>query len=209
MISCFISIHFILDFTENIQKTNDVSSKSNSLNVTDTNVVLETPQKDPKKTFQKSHPLQESQSRLKDTGLFLSPATEKFHKTIDKETKLSAVVNNSETMKEVQKNIIQSMDHILNHDLVCENPAAATFVGTIERSMQEIKEELTRWSFQLLGQILVKAMRCVSHHTRIRRKSKWKNDSRVLLDRTHKLLVLWLSLLIPYIRIGFSYYKLV
>ncbi len=47
----------MLDFAENIQETNDVNSKSNSLNVTDTNVVLETPQKDPKKTtFQKSHP---------------------------------------------------------------------------------------------------------------------------------------------------------
>jgi hypothetical protein len=63
MISLFISIHFILDFAENIQETNDVSSKSNSLNVTDTNVVLETPQKNTQKTtFQKSHPLQESQS---------------------------------------------------------------------------------------------------------------------------------------------------
>ncbi len=36
------------------------------------------------------------------------------------------------------------MDHILNHDLVRENPAAATFVGTIERSMQEIKEEFNK-----------------------------------------------------------------
>jgi hypothetical protein len=55
MILFFISIHFILDFTENIQETNDVSSKSNSLNVTDTNVVLETPQKDPKKQRFKNH----------------------------------------------------------------------------------------------------------------------------------------------------------
>jgi hypothetical protein len=50
--------------------------------------------------FQKSHPLQQSQSRLKGTGLFLSPATENFHKSIDKATKLSAVVYNSETLKE-------------------------------------------------------------------------------------------------------------
>ncbi len=85
--------------------------------------------------------MQESQSQLKDTDLFLSPATEKFHKSIDKATKLSAVVYNSETLKEVRKNIIQLMDHILNHNLVCENPAAAAFVGTIKRSMQEIKEE--------------------------------------------------------------------
>ncbi len=55
MILFFISIHFILDFAENIQETNDVSSKSNSLNVTDTNVVLETPQKDPKKPRFKNH----------------------------------------------------------------------------------------------------------------------------------------------------------
>ncbi len=47
MISFFICIHFILDFAENNQETNDVSSKSKSLNVPDTNVVLETPQKDP------------------------------------------------------------------------------------------------------------------------------------------------------------------
>ncbi len=47
MIALFICIHFIFDFAENIQETNDVSSKSKSLNVTDTNVVLETPQKDP------------------------------------------------------------------------------------------------------------------------------------------------------------------
>ncbi len=50
MILFFISIHFTFDFAENIHETNDVSSKSNSLNVTDTNVVLETPQKDPQKT---------------------------------------------------------------------------------------------------------------------------------------------------------------
>ncbi len=116
------------------------------------NVVLETPQKDTQnKMFQRSHPLQESQSRLKDAGLFLSPATEKFHKSIDKATKLSAVVYNSETLKEVWKNIIQSMDHILNHDLVCEDPAAAAFVGTIERSMQEIKEEFNKVVLSIIG----------------------------------------------------------
>jgi hypothetical protein len=53
MISFFISIHFILDFAENVQETNDGSSKSNSLNVTDTNVMLETPQKDTKKNVLK------------------------------------------------------------------------------------------------------------------------------------------------------------
>jgi hypothetical protein len=75
---------------------------------------------------------------LKDTGLFLSPAIENIYQSIDKATKLSAVVYNSQTLKKVQKNIIQSLDHIVDHNLVCENPAAATFVGTIEKSMPEI-----------------------------------------------------------------------
>ncbi len=55
MISFVISVHFILDFAENIQETNDFSSESNSLNVTDTNVVLETPQKNTKKQRFKNH----------------------------------------------------------------------------------------------------------------------------------------------------------
>jgi hypothetical protein len=75
----------------------------------------------------------------------------KIHKSIDKATKLSAVVYNSETLKEVRKNIIQSMDHILNHNLVCENPAAATLVGTIERSLQEIKEEFNKVVLSIIG----------------------------------------------------------
>ena len=151
MISLFICIHFIHEFVENIQETNDVSSQSKSLNVADKYVVLETHQKDKKKLFKNSHPLQQSQSRLKDTGLFLSPAKGKIHKSIDKATKLSAVVYNSQTLKEVQKNIIQSMHHILNHDLACEKPAAATFVGTIERSMQEIKEEFNKVVLSIIG----------------------------------------------------------
>ncbi len=48
MISLFICIHFIHEFAENIQETNDVSSQSKSLNVADKYVVLETPQKDKK-----------------------------------------------------------------------------------------------------------------------------------------------------------------
>jgi hypothetical protein len=49
MILLFICIHFIHEFVENIQETNDVSSQSKSLNVADKYVVLETPQKDPQK----------------------------------------------------------------------------------------------------------------------------------------------------------------
>jgi hypothetical protein len=90
-------------------------------------------------------------SRFKDTGLFLSPATKKNQESIEKATKLTEVVYNSQTLKEVQKNIIQSINHILNYDLVCEHPAAANFVDTVERNMQEIKEEFNKAVLSICG----------------------------------------------------------
>ncbi len=54
MISLFICIHFIHEFVEIIQETNDVSSQSKMLNVADKYVVLETPQKDPPKNCLKT-----------------------------------------------------------------------------------------------------------------------------------------------------------
>ncbi len=49
------------------------------------------------------------------------------------------------------KKKIQSINHILNHDLVCEHPAAASFVGTVERNMQEIKEEFNKVVLSICG----------------------------------------------------------
>jgi hypothetical protein len=92
------------------------------------------------------------------------------------------VVYNSWTLKEVRKNIIQSINYILNHDLVCEHPAAANFVGTVERNMQENKEEFNKVVLSFVDQIMEKTMRCVSLHTKIRRRCKWKHDTRVLQD---------------------------
>jgi hypothetical protein len=71
------------------------------------------------------------------TGLFLSPAKQKIHDSIEKATKLSEVVYNTWKVKEVQKNIIDSIDHIQYHNLVCEHPAAANFVAVVERNMHE------------------------------------------------------------------------
>jgi hypothetical protein len=88
----------------------------------------------------------------------------------------------------VRNNIIQSIDHILNHNLVCENLAAANFVGMVEQNMQEIKEEFNK---VVLSISLEKTMRCVSLHTKIRRRHKWKYNTKVLLDIERKL-ILWL-----------------
>jgi hypothetical protein len=72
--------------------------------VAENNVILDTPQK-PKTTFQFETPDTSHQSlrQFKDTFLFLSPATQKFHDSIEKATKLSEVVNNTRTLREVQK----------------------------------------------------------------------------------------------------------
>ncbi len=114
---------------------------------------METPQKPPHKLLLETpDPLQQSLSQFKDTDLFLSPATENFHKSIENATKLSEVVYNSRKLKEVQsKNIIESINHILNHNLVCKHPATAIFVGMVERNMQEIKEEFNKVFLSIFG----------------------------------------------------------
>ena len=142
MISYLLCVCLINEFFESNMGLDDVSPTSNLLKLEDDNVILDSPQKPQKKLlFETPDHLQQSVSQFKDTGLFLSPATKKIQESIEKTTKLTEVVCNSRTLKEAQKNIIQSIDHILNHDLVCEHPAAANFVGTVERNMQEIKEE--------------------------------------------------------------------
>ncbi len=93
----------------------------------------------------------QSMSQFKDTFLFLSPATQKFHDSIEKATKMSEIVYDTQTLKEVWKYIIDSIDHIINHNLVCQHPAAAKFVAVIERKMQEIKEEFNKEVLSILG----------------------------------------------------------
>ncbi len=54
-------------------------------------------------------------------------------------------------MRDACKNILQSVDHILNHDLILENPRAAAFVSELERNVQEIKEEFTKSLHSITG----------------------------------------------------------
>jgi hypothetical protein len=42
-------------------------------------------------------------------------------------------------------------DHILQHDLVQENPIAAEFVSTMEKEMQNIKESFNTKMMSILG----------------------------------------------------------
>jgi hypothetical protein len=98
---CF---HLINEFFESNQGLDDVSPTSNLLKLAANNVILDSPQKPQKKIlFETPDPLQQSVSLFKDTGLFLSPATTKIQESIEKATKLTEVVYNSQTLKEVQK----------------------------------------------------------------------------------------------------------
>ncbi len=51
----------------------------------------------------------------------------------------------------MQKNIIECIEHILNHDLVCENPAVVNFIWLFERNMQEINEEFNKVILTIFG----------------------------------------------------------
>ncbi len=90
-------------------------------------------------------------SRLKDTFRFLSPATKSLHDSIVKANKKSEFKYNACQLKEDWKNIIETVDHILNNDLVQEYPAAAKYVAEIERKMQEIKNDFTKEVISIVG----------------------------------------------------------
>jgi len=64
---------------------------------------------------------------------------------------LSENIYNTQKLKEVQKNINESIDHIQSHDLVCENPAADKFVAGVERKMQAIKEDFNKEVLSIIG----------------------------------------------------------
>ncbi len=63
-----------------------------------------------------------------------------MHNSIEKASKDTQVVYTTNRLREARKNIIVSVDHILQHDLVRENPLMAEFVSHMEREMQHIKE---------------------------------------------------------------------
>ncbi len=84
-------------------------------------------------------------------SLFHFPTTQKLHDSIEKASKDTQALNTTKTLREARKNIIASVDHILQHDLVQENPLAAEFVSTMEREMQNIKERFNTKMMSILG----------------------------------------------------------
>ncbi len=72
-------------------------------------------------------------NRYKDNSLYLFPTIKKLHDSLDKASIKSQQLYTTKSLRETRKHIIQSIDHILNHDLVREDPLAARFVSEMER----------------------------------------------------------------------------
>jgi len=71
--------------------------------------------------------------RFKNTHTFLSPTATELQRSIEKAASSVKVIYNTNELKAACKNILQSVNHILNHDyLVMENPKAAAFVAEME-----------------------------------------------------------------------------
>ncbi len=120
--------------------------------IDDNDVIFDTPKKQTESSqFLSPERNYQEISWLKDTFWFLSPATKSLHNSIEKANKSSNFKYNARQLKEAQKNIIETVDHILNNDLVQEYPAAANYVAEIERKMQEIKEDFTKEVVSIVG----------------------------------------------------------
>ena len=89
--------------------------------------------------------------RFQNTQTFLSPTTKELQKSIEKAASSVKVVYNTHELKAARKNILQSVDHILSHELVMENSQAAEFVAELERKVQEIKETFTKTVHSISG----------------------------------------------------------
>jgi hypothetical protein len=74
-----------------------------------------------------------------------------LHDSIETASKDTQAFYTTKCLREARKNIIASVDHILQHDLVGENPLAAEFVSTMERDMQNIKERFNTKILSILG----------------------------------------------------------
>jgi hypothetical protein len=82
---------------------------------------------------------------------FLSRTTQKLHNSIEKASKDTQTLYTTKSLREARKNIIALVDHILQHDLVRDNPIAAEFVNTMEKEMQNIKERFNTKMMSILG----------------------------------------------------------
>ncbi len=74
-----------------------------------------------------------------------------MHNSIEKASKDTQPLYTTKSLREARKNTIASVDHILQHDLVRENPITAEFVSTMEKEIQNVKECFNTKMMLILG----------------------------------------------------------
>jgi hypothetical protein len=90
-------------------------------------------------------------NRYKDNSLFLTSTAKIMHDSLERASIKSQPLYTTKSLRETRKNVIQSINHILNHDLVQEDPLAVRFVSEMEREMQDIKNWFNAQILSLLG----------------------------------------------------------
>jgi hypothetical protein len=89
--------------------------------------------------------------RYKDNSLYLFPTTHRLHGSIKKASKSTQPVYKTNSVRGARKNIIESADRILSHDVVRENPLAAKFVSYMDWKVQNIKEWFNTTILSIIG----------------------------------------------------------
>jgi hypothetical protein len=69
------------------------------------------------------------------TGLLLSQTAKQVQRSIEKASDSVWVIYKRNQLKATCKIIVQSIDHILGHDLVIEDPHAVAFVTELDRKV--------------------------------------------------------------------------
>ncbi len=74
-----------------------------------------------------------------------------MHDSVEKASQDTQSLYTTKILREAGKNVIVSVDHILQHDLVRDNPFADEFVTTMEKEMQNIKKHFDTKMILILG----------------------------------------------------------
>jgi hypothetical protein len=107
-----------------------------------------------------------------------------LHNSIEKASKDTQILYTANSLREARKNIIASVDWILQHDLVQKNPIAAEFVSTMEIEMQNIKEHFNTKMMSILGSKIGKDNElCYPSFKNKKNKRLLMRDSRDMEDR--------------------------
>ncbi len=115
-------------------------------------VTMRTPQQSTQISLGNEHVCVETEMRrCQENSLFLSPTTKKLHNSIEKAANSTQTLYTTNSLREVRKNIIASVDHILQHDFVLEIPITAEFVSTLENEVQNIKEHFNKKIMSIMG----------------------------------------------------------